>query len=496
MSLTWRLIISYIVVIAIALALAFVTLALVARPIQNRLQTVRLAAQSKSVARQLNTAAQRGLSVQEMAERMSRLSPDSDARLILLDPQGAVLADTENSWLNQTLTLPQQGDTVRSGGTLTGPDDQRVTFATTPIGPENAPMGTLLAVTSAAPALPRFITELGWGFVLAGLVAGLVSLLASVLIARSFALPLQKIAAATGGIAAGDYSRRVPEKGPPEVRRVAASFNVMAHQVDAGQQAMRDFVSNVSHELKTPLTSIQGFSQAILEGATPDEATQKRAAGIIHAEAHRLSRLVEDLLDLARIDSGQVVMQKTPLDLTKILSHTADRLRPQAQKKAIQLVEQWQTIPPVVGDGDRLAQVFTNLLDNAVRHTPPGGKVTVSTAIARSLPRPRHIQPGGVQNSATTTISERGDFVTVSISDTGPGIPPEELARIFERFYQVDKSRKRGSGTGLGLAIIREIVDAHSGTVRAESVEGVGTKFTVLLPITEADARTLISARK
>jgi len=493
MSLTWRLIISYLVVIAIALALAFITLALVARPIQNRLQKVRLAAQTQTVARQLNAAAERGLSAEEMAQRLSRLSADSSARLLLLNPQGAVLADSGNAWVGQSLSLP---DTARSGGALTTPDDQRVNFAAASIGPEDAPLGTLLSVAAPTPVLPRFITELGWGFALAGLLAGLVSLLASVLIARSLALPLKQISAAAAAIAAGDYSRRAPEKGPPEVRQVAASFNVMAGQVDAGRQAMRDFVSNVSHELKTPLTSIQGFSQAILEGATQDEAAQKRAAGIIHQEAHRLSRLVEDLLDLARIDSGQVVMQKTRLDLAQILARTTDRLRPQAERKNVQLVQQWQAVPPIVGDGDRLAQVFTNLLDNAVRHTPPGGKVTVSTAIARGLPRPRHIRPGTVQADVTTTLSERGDFVSVSISDTGPGIPPEALARIFERFYQVDKSRKRSGGAGLGLAIIKEIVDAHSGTVRAESVEGVGTKFTVLLPITEADARTLISARK
>jgi signal transduction histidine kinase len=252
----------------------------------------------------------------------------------------------------------------------------------------------------------------------------------------------------------------------------------------------------VSHELKTPLTSIQGFSQAIMEGATQDEAARRRAAGIIYEEANRMTRLVEDLLDLARIDSGQVVMKKTRLDLGQLLSGTIDRLLPQAAQKQVKLVKQWEQLPPVVGDGDRLAQVFTNFLDNAVRHTPAGGRVTIAGRIARNLPRPRSVRAGTVRSDATTTQAERGDFVEISIADTGPGIPPEELARIFERFYQVDKSRKGGQGTGLGLAIAKEIIESHSGYVRPESIEGVGTKITVLLPISEADALTVVSPRR
>ncbi|MFC1976181.1 ATP-binding protein [Chloroflexota bacterium] len=325
----------------------------------------------------------------------------------------------------------------------------------------------------------------------------LVSLLLGILIARSIALPLQRIAGAAGAVAAGDYEHRLNESGPPEVKQVAASFNVMVGQVESSQRAMRDFVSNVSHELKTPLTSIQGFSQAIMEGATQDEAAQRRAAGIIHQEASRMARLVEDFLDLARIDSGQVVMNKTPLDLKQILASTVERLLPQAARRRVELVKKWGDLPHyVVGDGDRLAQVFTNLLDNAVRHTPEGGQVTIHSNVVRGLPRPRQTRPGVIRADVTTALSERGDFVEVGITDAGPGIPPDDLARIFERFYQIDKSRKRGRGTGLGLAIVKEIIEAHGGYIRAQGAEGKGTTFTVVLPITEADARTLISPRR
>jgi signal transduction histidine kinase len=174
---------------------------------------------------------------------------------------------------------------------------------------------------------------------------------------------------------------------------------------------------------------------------------------------------------------------------------------PQAAQKQVELVKMWDKLPRVVGDGDRLAQVFTNLLDNALHHTPKGGRVTITSKLARGLPHPRRVRPGLVRTDATTAPSARGDFVEISIADTGPGIPPDDLSRIFERFYQVDKSRRHGRGTGLGLAIAREIIEAHGGYIRAQSgfatqsEAGEGTKFTVILPFTEADASTLISSR-
>ncbi len=491
MSLSWRLIISYIVIILVTLTLAFITLILIARPIQNRLVTVRLATQSRLAGRQLNNLFRQGISIDRVLQQLSNRVANSNSHLIFVDTHGTVLADSRNAWAGQQLDIPNS-----ETGSFNDPNGQAFMYAATPVGPQDRQAGYVVALANRAPVLPNLVTEFGWGFVLAGVVALFVSLLLGILITRSIALPLQKIAGAAGAVAAGDYEHRLPEKGPPEIKRVAASFNVMAGQVEASQQATRDFVSNVSHELKTPLTSIQGFSQAIMEGATQDEVARRRAAGIIHHEAARMSRLVEDLLDLARIDSGQVVMRKTPLDLSQILSSTVERLLPQAVKKDVKLATDWDRLPQIVGDGDRLAQVFTNFLDNAVKHTPSGGRVAIKGTIAKGLPRLRRMQAGLALRDATTTRSERGDFVEVNISDTGPGIPPDDLARIFERFYQVDKSRKRGRGTGLGLSIAKEIIEAHGGYVRAESIPEVGTKFTVFLPITEADAQTLISARR
>ncbi len=495
MGLTWRLLLSYIIIIAVSLTLALVTLILVARPIQNRSARIRLAAESRQVAVWINQLYRQGASTDEVLQQLSAAAAENNTHLIFLNPQGQVLADSRNAWVGQQLPLPAQPHRVE-WETFVAPNGETYGYALAPVGPATDRAGFVAVVTASPAGLPAVITELGWGFLTAGVVALLVSLLLGMFIARSFALPLQRIATAAAAVAAGDYEHRLPETGPPEVKRVAASFNVMMGRVEDSQRAMRDFVSNVSHELKTPLTSIQGFSQAIMEGATQDEVGRHRAAGIIHQEASRMTRMVEDLLDLARIDSGQMVMRKTPLDLAQILTGAVERLLPQAAQKQVQLLRKWDTLPPMLGDGDRLAQVFTNLLDNAVKHTPAEGRITITSQIVKGLPRPRRVRAGLVQPDATTALSERGNFVEVAIADTGPGIPPADLARIFERFYQVDKSRKRGQGTGLGLAITKEIIEAHGGYVRAESLEGVGTKFTVLLPITEKDAATLVSPRR
>lgn len=486
MNLTWRLIISYIVIITVSLALAFVTLILVARPVQNRLARLRLLAESRQAAAQVNNLYRQGLTTDQILIRLTSAATANDVHLLFLDPQGKVLADSQGAWVGQQLSLPAQPDdpaqplrSIETQNFMT-PNGSEFSFIPLPVGPADSRTGYIASVGPRASGLTGVLGELGWGFLAAGTVGVLVSLVLSIFIARSIALPLQRIAGAAGAVAAGDYEHRLQESGPPEVKRVATSFNMMIGRVESSRQAMRDFVSNVSHELKTPLTSIQGFSQAIMEGATYDEAARRRAASIIHQEATRMGRMVEDLLDLARIDAGQMELKKRPLDLAQILTSTVERLLPQAAQKQVQLIKKWNHLPPVTGDGDRLAQVFTNLLDNALRHTPEGGRVTISGQVVKGLPRSRYGEAG-----TTSALSERGDFVEVGIADTGPGIPAEDLSRIFERFYQVDKSRKRGQGTGLGLAITQEIVEAHGGAVRAESVEGVRTKFTVALPVSE-----------
>jgi len=295
--------------------------------------------------------------------------------------------------------------------------------------------------------------------------AGLIGLALSIVLASILSAwisrPLGQTAAAARAITAGDYDRRAPEQGPAEVRDLARQFNRMAGQVQQTRQTQRDFLANVTHELKTPLTSIQGFAQAIVDGAAarPDEASQ-----VIFDEAGRMLRLVEDLLDLAKIESGQASMKHDRVDLAELLAHVMERFAPRAAEQRISLSTAGATLPAVMGDADRLVQIFTNLLDNALNHTPSGGQITIQTQLG----------PANVE---------------IAINDTGDGIPEEDLSRVFERFYQADKSRARSTarGTGLGLTISLEAVRVMGGSIRAESQPGHGARFVVTIPLPEPE---------
>jgi histidine kinase len=290
----------------------------------------------------------------------------------------------------------------------------------------------------------------------AALVGLLVALALSAFISRSLANGLQSLSEAAHAVARGDYAWKVKPAGPPEVRDAADAFNRMSQQVHNTQRAQQDFVANVSHDLKTPLTSIQGYSQAIMEGAAKDPVS---AARIIYDESGRLNRMVVELTDLARLQSGQFSLQIKPVDLAALNKAIGERLSIMAERKGVRLQVETATTQMVPADGDRLAQVLTNLVGNAINHTPSGGNVWLRASAAA----------GGV---------------TITVKDTGAGIPPAELERIFERFYQIDQSRGPKRGSGLGLAIAREIVTAHGGRISAASDgQGKGATFTVWLPL-------------
>lgn len=482
-----RLIISYSLVIGVALIIAFMTLLLVLIPLQARLAQVRLAAELSKARGPLLQRLSQDISQERLVEVLNNQRPNPPDRLLIINHRQNIVFDSGDGWVGESVPLDVTSRRNLSG-TLIGPGGERLVYVAAPLARPGANERARLWIAIASPRLgaPRAVlSDLGGGFLVAGFIAFFISLLLSFLIARSIANPLRAIARAAEAVAERDYSRQVPETGPDEVKQVAYSFNSMVRQVQASQIASRDFVSNVSHELKTPLTSIQGFSQALLEGATQDEASRKRAAAIIYDEADRLRRLVEDLLDLARIDSGQIIIGSQPVNLTNLLDGTLNNLSAQVSAKNLILNRHYQGVPDVVGDGDRLTQVFTNLLDNAIKHTPAGGKITISGTVS-----------DGPDSNQTSSKATDKQYARIAIADTGPGIRPEELERIFERFYQVDKSRKRGQGAGLGLAIAHDIVKAHRGHIQAESIFGQGTMFTVWLPIRKADVTTQVSKRR
>ena len=237
----------------------------------------------------------------------------------------------------------------------------------------------------------------------------------------------------------------------------------------------KDFVANVSHELRTPLTSIKGYVEALLDGGKDDPETSVRFLDIILKQSDRLNLILEDLLQLSKIESGQVQFKQEPLHIGSVVDRTIAMIKPLADKKQHRLRAQVDAdLPLINGDQERLVQVLANLLDNAIKYTPEGGQITVA---ARRIPVLAHRTADGPRKG-----------VELTVTDTGIGIPEKDRPRVFERFYRVDKARSRElGGTGLGLAIVKHIVEGHGGQIRMEGNVPNGSRFVVRLPAEPED---------
>lgn len=469
-SLRFRLILSYLLVVAVSVV--FIGLALLVFLRANagieRLDYLHLV----EIVRLIRSADSPPLppDPKALGKYAQQLSAEHGARIVFVDRDGNVVAD---SAVSDGAVSP--GDIAQIPPPNANPDRDRGLARDSSgkvwlyvIG-AGTPPGLRLVALKPRTGPIQFLLENFLGPLLqAACVGAALSVAMALLITYSITRPLRKLSKAASAVAHGDLDQTVPVSGPTELHSLAESFNDMIARVKASQQAQRDFVANVSHELKTPLTSIQGFSQAILDGAERDPA---HAARIINDEASRMRRLVDGLLDLARLDAGQSALHRVPTDLAAILRSVAEKLALRANEKSVALRVDVPPLPAVVADGDRLAQVFTNLLDNAIKHTPGGGTVTLSAQAASGV-------------------------AAVTVTDTGAGIPADDLSRIFERFYRIDKSRAAGQGYGIGLAITKEIVHAHGGAIKAESVVGLGTKFTVRLPVAQSGDTTVARRRR
>jgi two-component system OmpR family sensor kinase len=463
-SLNSRLLLSYAGVILICLVLVLLGLFVftLTSPLWVRSATLDLEVHAQTALQSLReTGRLETIPPGRLQELLVSVAEEQGVRILVLDNNEEVRLDSEGRWLGERLKEISRAPVVngRIQGTFLSPAGSRWAYVGRVVSAPGRDSYTILFV-SRPQMLTWFVQNLMPPVARAGAVALVLSFLLALLISRSIAAPLQRVAAAAEAISRGETGIRAPISGPAEVRALAHSFNAMANQVEAGQKSQRDFVANVSHELKTPLTSIQGFSQALLDGTASTPETRARAARVVHEEAERMRRLVDELLLLARFDAGQMVMARDVVELAPLLRGCVEKLAPQSQEADVSLALDVPEGVFVTGDADRLAQVFANLLDNGVSHTPPGGNVTLGAGLVGD-----------------------GRVVEVTVTDSGSGIPAEEIPRIFERFYQVDKARKRGRGAGLGLAITKEIVEAHGGTIRAESVVGLGSKLSVCLPV-------------
>jgi len=427
-----------------------------ARQAAPRLRGAEGAAYALLEIRALQTAEREGTALQRVADLYK-------VHLAILDQNGKVLAQAglENNPPYPDIAPPLAPDTSALATVYSTRDaNKRLWYYTLRLLDNQA--DTYLMVAMPRPVLPLvsiLTDDVVRPLLEAAGVALLIAFILALLMGRWIANPIRRITEAAGKAAAGDF-RPIDPQGPSEVKELAHSFNEMTHKVQISQRSQRDFVANVSHELKTPLTAIQGFATAIVDGAASSPEILRQAGEVILKESDRMYRLVTDLLTLARLDAGTANLLHEPVDLREVLDGVVMKFEPAAQRGQVTLETHIDSLPVFLGDGDRLAQVFSNLVDNAIKFTPANGQVVVSAC-----------QVGGQ--------------LEIRVSDSGIGISPEDQKRIFERFYQTDKSRRGGAGrgVGLGLAIARQIVQAEGGSISVTSTVGQGSEFVVNLPI-------------
>jgi signal transduction histidine kinase len=489
-SLRSKLIAAFAFIIFLSLFLAGSAFVILIRDYQAQLTLNQLADLALPLSFQVGVLERAGADPTQIGRYLDEQASEVKVRMLLVDPKGQVLQDTGGTLEGRQ--IPMAGDRTLARtwttywGTYHDPDGEDLFFVA-PAPRQTRPGGDRDRFLTRVPnynvvvTVPSSSIRGGWWRLapmlsMAAVVSLLVSIGVAFFLARSIAGPIAQITRASEQMAEGHYDQHIPVRGQDEVAKLAGSFNRMARQVALSHRTLRDFLVNISHELRTPLTSIQGFSQAMADGAVRTPEGYAEAGLIITEESNRMRRLVDDLLELARIESGQVVMERRPLDLVGLLRGTVRRTQRMAEERGVEIRMEVSTLPSVAGDAHWLEQVFANLLENAIKHTPTGGVVTVRPGSGATSGRP------AVRSGAPSTV-------VVGVHNTGSYIPPEDLPRVFERFYQVDRSRSVG-GTGLGLAIVSEIVQAHGGTVEAWSERDQGTTFAVSLPALPGERST------
>jgi signal transduction histidine kinase len=362
-------------------------------------------------------------------------------RILIVAPEGQIVFDTQGELVGR----PVAAEDLELGA---------------PIVVDGQTVGTLLATTGDLSGHfefeQRFLETVNRAVVWAVLLVAAAALLAAVLLSRQLVAPLRQLTAAAEAMSSGDLSQRVDVRTGDEVGDLALAFNRMAGDLQVAEVQRRQMTADIAHELRNPLSVIRGNLEAIFDGIYPADIEHLTP---IYEETLLLQRLVEDLRLLSLADAGQLELIRSDVDVEQLLSGVAESAQAVAQDRGITLHVETPEEPLVVdGDADRLRQVIGNLVSNALRYTPAGGAVTLS--------------------------ARRADHrVRFAVTDTGPGIPAEDLSHVFDRFYRGDSARNRASGgSGLGLAIARALVEAHGGTISVESTVGQGATFLVELP--------------
>jgi len=453
-SIATRLFLSYLAVVVVGLAVAAITISGLLLRYEDDQTRLHLGELSAPFLTAIQTGIRAGQQPREIVDALTEQAQAADARLIITTPARRVVVDSDSKLVNVTLPQP----TTANFGEFSENGVQWI-FVRQQLARATVAAGGLGFIVVARPqavftdTLRSLLPSLAISFIVA---LGF-ALLVAALLSRTITRPLRDLVAGVRRFAGGDYGTRVPLAGPSEVAEMGTAFNEMASEIQRSRGSEQAFLADISHELRTPLTSIQGFAQAIVEGEARGDAVA-HVAEIIHREARRLVRMVEGLLQVARLESGAQTMSREEIAPARLLESAMAALEVQAKEAGVSFdVAGADVLPSLRGDPDKLAQLFLNVLDNAVKHSPRGTTV--------------HVR-GSRDNGA----------ILIRVRDAGSGLPQGAQTRLFQRFYRGDNAQR--DGAGLGLAIAQAIAQAHGGSIRASNVDGGGAEFAVRLPIT------------
>lgn len=448
-----RLLLSYLALISLTVALLVIIVQLATRQTFSRYLSDQAAAHSEMLPVMLSGYYTEQGSWDGVQNSVDQASLMIGAQVALAGEDGRIVAASMREWI--------------------GRDEDEITefeLALLVPGLAGRDLGTVYVGRSLAQqrADQVFLSGVTRALIIAGLLVALLSAALGVLLSRSISRPLLEVSRAANRVAQGDYAVRVVVKGQDELSVLARAFNQMAEGMAEIEKLRQDLFANISHDLRTPLTVLSGYLEGLRSGQIADRRTAEISFEAMQSEVQHLQQMAEALRQISALDGSSRTLNCLPLRPSDLIQDAANRFTIIAADKGLKfVVEVPENLPLIKVDRESLNQALQNLLENAIRHTPARGVITVSAGVV------------ALQNDGPA-------YIWIAVSDTGEGIPAEHLLYVFERFYRVDPVRNREAGrAGLGLSIVRAIVEAHGGEVRAESegVPGQGSKFTILLPL-------------
>ena len=459
-----RLFLSYLAIVAVGLAVAGLAIGGLLFNYENDVTRIRLQEMAAPFQAAIQTAVKNGQPPRDAITAIAEQAQAANARLLIVSPganpqpnnaQRRILIDSLGTLMNTRLPPVDSngiGQLVDTNGEVWIFAQQQLRTAALGAGGQG-----FIVVARPRAVYTDVIRALLPSLVTAGAISAGVALIVAALLARTITRPLRRL---VGGVRtfATDHRARVPVAGPYEVRELGGAFNEMAAEIERARASEQAFLADISHELRTPLTSIHGFAQAIVDGEARGEGIP-RAAEVIQRESRRLVRMVEGLLQVAKLEAGVQLLARESVGASELLRGAVAALDVQAKEAGVAFDVHTAALP-VVGDPDRLSQLFINVLDNAVKHSPRGATVLVNG-------------------------ERQAGEVIVRVRDQGTGLQPGTERRLFSRFWRGDNAAAR-SGAGLGLAIAQAIAQAHGGSIDARNAPGGGAEFAIHLPAASA----------